>query len=126
MKEKIAEKQEELGQESISGSDIQNIITNIEKQKPSVIHCTDCAARYQRTQVLVLSLTSYCRHKAVMRRLEGSNPKWLAHPGAAQLMTVLGAITCCNSKLRVVFCRDTFDYSQLFEHDLICEEFGEC
>ena len=125
-KEKITEKLEQLNREPITGLEMQKLVANVEEQKPSIVHCSNCSNRHQKAQVMVLSLTSYCRHKAAMRRLEGLKPKWLSHSKAGHILSALGAITSHNSKLRIVFCRDTFDYSQLFEHDLICEEFGKC
>ena len=96
-----------------------------EEQKPFSTGCKNCSIRRPKAQVLVLSLTSYCRHKAVMKRIEEANPDWLSQPRAKQLIVALGAYTTSNPMLRLVFCRDSFDYSQLFEHDLICEEFGK-
>ena len=101
-----------------------NITLNAEEKLLSS-HCTSCGQRPFKAQILVLSLTAYCRHKAVMKRLEMGRSDWLSRPEANQLLASFGAYTTDNPKLRLVFCRDTFDYSQLFEHDLICEEFGE-
>ena len=72
----------------------------------------------------MLSINAYCRHKAIAKRIEGTERHWLSKSGAAPLLAALGAFTTDNPKARVVFCRDTFDYPQLFEHELICEELG--
>ena len=121
----FGEKLEQFSRGPSPGIEMQKSISSVEEQKPSIVCCTKCASRQQKAQVMVLSLTSYCRHKAVMRRLDGSKLNWLGAPGASRLLSSLGAYTSDNPKMRIVFCRDSFDYSQLFEHDLICEEFGE-
>ncbi|CAK8688092.1 unnamed protein product [Clavelina lepadiformis] len=83
--------------------------------------CFNCSPRHK-AQVIILSMSSYCRHKAVMKRIEALGPDWLARPGVLEQLAALGALTSDNPKTRIVFCRDSFDYPQLFEHDLICEE----
>uniref|UniRef100_F6ZGN5 BAH domain-containing protein n=1 Tax=Ciona intestinalis TaxID=7719 RepID=F6ZGN5_CIOIN len=79
-----------------------------------------------KAEVLMLSVSAYCRHKALMKRIEGTERDWLERPGAGLMLAALGIFTSDNPRARVVFCRDTFDYPQLFEHDLICEELGKC
>lgn len=60
-----------------------------------------------------------------MKRFENIDLNSLSQPKAKRLLDASGAYTTSNPMLRIVFCRESFDYSQLFEHDLICEEFGE-
>lgn len=40
-------------------------------------------------------------------------------------LTALGLYTSSNDRSRIVFCRDSFDYPQLLEHEFVCEELGE-
>nr|XP_026691519.1 uncharacterized protein LOC100186329 [Ciona intestinalis] len=84
--------------------------------------CQCNGARRHKAEVLMLSVSAYCRHKALMKRIEGTERDWLERPGAGLMLAALGIFTSDNPRARVVFCRDTFDYPQLFEHDLICEE----
>jgi len=79
----------------------------------------------RKAEVVVLNMNSYCRHKAMMKRMEGMDKTWLALPSCQSALAALGVFANDNTKARVVFCRDTFDYPQLLEHDLICEELGE-
>nr|CAB3262997.1 uncharacterized protein LOC100186329 [Phallusia mammillata] len=81
-----------------------------------------CEPPRHKAEVVMLSMNAYCRHKALMKRVQHVDRDWLARPGAKTFLTALGAVTSENPKARVVFCRDTFEYPQLFEHDLICEE----
>ncbi|XP_058809368.1 AT-rich interactive domain-containing protein 5B-like [Phymastichus coffea] len=67
------------------------------------------------TKVVVLSYPRYCRYRALMRRLEGSEPKWLASSAVA----ALGGFAALPGT-RVLFCRDTFDYPDLETHELLC------
>ena len=77
-----------------------------------------------RAKVLMLSLNAYCRHKAIIKRIEGLGKEWLSKPGSTQMLSALGAFIGDSPRTRVVFCRETFDYPQLFEHEMICEELG--
>lgn len=86
--------------------------------------CKPCHGSQHRAKVLMLSLNAYCRHKAIVKRLEGAGKQWMTKPGSLQILSALGAFISDNPKTRVVFCRDTFDYPQLFEHEMICEELG--
>ena len=86
--------------------------------------CRSCTGKQQRAKVLMLSLSAYCRHKAIVKRIEGIGKDWLSKPGSSQILSALGAFIGDNPRARVVFCRDTFDYPQLFEHEMICEELG--
>ncbi|OXU27406.1 hypothetical protein TSAR_003275 [Trichomalopsis sarcophagae] len=67
------------------------------------------------TKVVVLSYPRYCRYRALLRRLEGSESSWLCSSVAA----ALGGFTA-TSGTRVLFCRDTFDYPDLETHELLC------
>ncbi|KAH0551824.1 hypothetical protein KQX54_001778 [Cotesia glomerata] len=69
----------------------------------------------QNTKVVVLSYPRYCRYRALLRRLEGSEPSWLS----TSLAAALGGFTALPGT-RVLFCRDTFDYPDLETHELLC------
>lgn len=69
----------------------------------------------QNTRVVVLSYPRYCRYRALLRRLEGSEPSWLS----TALAAALGGFTALPGT-RVLFCRDTFDYPDLETHELLC------
>lgn len=84
------------------------------------INSSNNAASNEGTKVIVLSYARYCRYRALMRRLEGSEPKWLASSAAA----ALGGFNA-NPGTRVLFCRDTFDYPDLETHELLCNHLGE-
>ncbi|KAF5276069.1 hypothetical protein FQA39_LY00865 [Lamprigera yunnana] len=66
--------------------------------------------------VVILSYPSYCRYRAMMKRLEGVEDEYLKH----KVVTVLGGFTAINKNTRVLFCRDTFDYPELEGHELLC------
>jgi hypothetical protein len=72
------------------------------------------------TKVVVLSYPRYCRYRALLQRLEGSEPSWLCSSIAA----ALGGFTALPGT-RVLFCRDTFDYPDLETHELLCNHLGE-
>ena len=72
------------------------------------------------TKVVVLSYPRYCRYRALLRRLEGSEPSWLWSSVAA----AVGGFTV-NPGTRVLFCRDTFDYPDLETHELLCNHLGK-
>lgn len=72
------------------------------------------------TRVVVLSYPRYCRYRALLRRLEGSEPSWLCTSVAA----ALGGFTALPGT-RVLFCRDTFDYPDLETHELLCNHLGK-
>ncbi|XP_043268787.1 AT-rich interactive domain-containing protein 5B-like isoform X2 [Venturia canescens] len=67
------------------------------------------------TRVIVLSYPRYCRYRALLRRLEGTEPLWLSSSIAA----ALGGFTALPGT-KVLFCRDTFDYPDLETHELLC------
>ena len=71
------------------------------------------------TKVVVLSYPRYCRYRALLRRLEGSEPSWLCSSVAA----AVGGFTALPGT-RVLFCRDTFDYPDLETHELLCNHLG--
>ncbi|KAK4882791.1 hypothetical protein RN001_006110 [Aquatica leii] len=66
--------------------------------------------------VIILSYPSYCRYRAMMKRLEGVEDEYLKH----KVVKVLGGFTVLNKNTRVLFCRDTFDYPELEGHELLC------
>lgn len=72
------------------------------------------------TRVIVLSYPRYCRYRALLRRLEGTEPLWLSSSIAA----ALGGFTALPGT-KVLFCRDTFDYPDLETHELLCNHLGK-
>ena len=73
-------------------------------------------------KVVVLSYARYCRYRALLRRLEGSESEYLNTPAA---LAMGGLPRDADLKgTRVLFCRDTFDYPDLETHELLCNHLG--
>lgn len=66
--------------------------------------------------VVVLSYPRYCRYRAIMKRVESVEGKWLQ----SQVIRALGGFSCTSKNTRVLFCKDTFDYPDLEGHELLC------
>ncbi|XP_014221711.1 flocculation protein FLO11-like isoform X2 [Trichogramma pretiosum] len=66
-------------------------------------------------KVVVLSYARYCRYRALIRRLEGSESKW----ASTEMAAALGGFFASNDT-KILFCRDTFDYPDLETHEMLC------
>lgn len=96
--------------------------SDVEKQQKEFESNMNCVKKQDnQSRVVVLSYPRYCRYRALLRRLEGSEPSWLASSVAA----ALGGFTALPGT-RVLFCRDTFDYPDLETHELLCNHLGLC
>lgn len=69
------------------------------------------------SNVLVLSYPAYCRYRSTLKRLEGHNQTDYMRQAVVEAIGGRAA-PCPNT--RVVFCKDTFDYPELEDHELLC------
>lgn len=69
------------------------------------------------SNVLVLSYPAYCRYRSTLKRLEGH-----CHTDYMKRAVVeaIGGRAAPSPNTRVVFCKDTFDYPELEDHELLC------
>ncbi|KAF5299505.1 hypothetical protein FQR65_LT01088 [Abscondita terminalis] len=84
--------------------------TDIEKEQITT------ALKLNGPSVIILSYPTYCRYRAMMKRLEGVEDEYLKH----KVVKILGGFTVQHKNTRVLFCRDTFDYPELEGHELLC------
>ncbi|KAB7498621.1 AT-rich interactive domain-containing protein 5B [Armadillidium nasatum] len=66
--------------------------------------------------VIVLSYDSYCRMRALLKRLEGVEEEAMK----SNIVKALGGFVVPSRRTRLLFCRDVFDYPELEGHDLLC------
>ncbi|CAH1783849.1 unnamed protein product [Owenia fusiformis] len=69
------------------------------------------------TDVLIVSYSTYCRYKAVLKRLEGCTDKWLTNA----VVQAIGGITVSKPNTRILFCRQTFESEDIQGHKFRCE-----
>lgn len=70
--------------------------------------------------VIVLSYDSYCRMRALLKRLEGIEEEAMK----TKVVKALGGFIVPSRRTRLLFCRDVFDYPELEGHDLLCNHLG--
>uniref|UniRef100_A0A182T663 ARID domain-containing protein n=1 Tax=Anopheles maculatus TaxID=74869 RepID=A0A182T663_9DIPT len=68
------------------------------------------------SKVAVLSFSRYCRYRALLKRLEGVQHAWLRNA----LVETLGGFVAPVPDMRIMFCKETFDYPELETHELLC------
>ncbi|XP_037917887.1 mucin-5AC-like isoform X2 [Hermetia illucens] len=68
------------------------------------------------TRVAVLSYPRYCRYRATLKRLENVGDEWFRN----SVVAALCGFSSIRPDMRVMFCRDTFDYPELETHELLC------
>jgi len=66
--------------------------------------------------VVVVSASQYCRFRGVLKRLDGSQDKWLRN----SLIVALGGFAAKTRNTFVMFAKEIFDYPELEEHPLLC------
>lgn len=71
--------------------------------------------------MLVLSYPAYCRYRSTLKRLEGHNQKDYMRQAVVE---AIGGRAAPSQNTRVVFCKDTFDYPELEDHELLCNHLG--
>ena len=108
------------------------VIVTPDANRPSPV--AGCARRgVGRCGVVVLSYAQYCRHRALLRRLEGRADAWTTHavviaaiggglPGGG--LPDGGASGRASGGTRVLFCRNTFEHPLLQEHELRRDHLG--
>ncbi|XP_046450396.1 uncharacterized protein LOC124198559 isoform X2 [Daphnia pulex] len=69
------------------------------------------------SNVLVLSYPAYCRYRSTLKRLEGHNQTDYMRQAVVE---AIGGRAAPSPNTRVVFCKDTFDYPELEDHELLC------
>ena len=76
----------------------------------------------QGSNVIVLSYPAYCRYRSTLKRLEGHN---YADYMRQAVVEAIGGRPAPLPNTRVVFCKDTFDYPELEDHELLCNHLGK-
>ena len=74
----------------------------------------------QTNEVMVLSYPAYCRYRAALKRLENCDEQYTRHA----VMMAIGGASPPGPNTRVVFCKDTFEYPELEDHELLCNHLG--
>ncbi|XP_057367504.1 LOW QUALITY PROTEIN: uncharacterized protein LOC130688544 [Daphnia carinata] len=69
------------------------------------------------SNVLVLSYPAYCRYRSTLKRLEGHNQTDYMRQAVVE---AIGGRAAPLPNTRVVFCKNTFDYPELEDHELLC------
>lgn len=87
--------------------------SDIEKEKQNRANCKE---EDDGPAVVILSYPRYCRYRAMMRRLEGLEDKYLKY----KLVKALGGFAVNFKNTRVMFCKDTFEYPELEGHEMLC------
>lgn len=64
----------------------------------------------------VLSFSRYCRYRSMLKRLEGVQDAWLRSTLVANLSGFVAPVP----NMRIMFCKETFDYPELETHELLC------
>lgn len=73
------------------------------------------------SNVIVLSYPAYCRYRSTLKRLEGHNHTDYMRQAVVE---ALGGRVAPGPNTRVVFCKSTFDYPELEDHELLCNHLG--
>ena len=73
------------------------------------------------SNILVLSYPAYCRNRSTLKRLEGHNQTDYMRQAVVE---AIGGRAAPSPNTRVVFCKDTFDYPELEDHELLCNHLG--
>ena len=71
--------------------------------------------------VIVLSYDSYCRMRALLKRLEGIEEDTMK----SKTVKALGGFVVPSRRTKLLFCRDVFEYPELEGHDLLCNHLGK-
>jgi len=66
--------------------------------------------------VVVVSAPQYCRFRAVLKRLDGVEKRWMRN----SLVMALGGFATKTRNTFVMFAKEIFDYPELEEHPLLC------
>ena len=69
---------------------------------------------------MVLSYPAYCRYRAALKRLENCQEDYMKHG----VVTAIGGVTAPGPNTKVVYCKDTFEYPELEDHELLCNHLG--
>ena len=72
-------------------------------------------------QVMVLSYPAYCRYRSALKRLERCEAQYMKQA----VVLAIGGRPAPSPNTRVVFCKDTFDYPELEDHQLLCNHLGQ-
>jgi len=100
-------------QSSSSFTNNENLDENCSSLLSSKTSCRKCCnyiSLRQRLEVVVLGYGEYCRYRSALKKLGTYN-------------TNSTTLTSGN-KRRVVFCRDSFEYPELIQNPLVCEEYA--
>lgn len=70
---------------------------------------------------MVLSYPAYCRYRSALKRLERCEAQYMKQA----VVVAIGGRPAPSPNTRVVFCKDTFDYPELEDHQLLCNHLGQ-
>ena len=72
------------------------------------------------TQLTILSFPQYCRYRAVLKRVESMENKWLRNA----IICAIGGITSYTKNNRIMYCRDLVDFPDLEDLEFRCDHLG--
>jgi len=88
------------------------------------IHCinifSDTKSADSSPDVVVMTYARYCRYRCMLKRLDGSEDKWMRNA----LVAALGGFAAEKDNNRVYFCRDIFEHADLDDFELRCDHLG--
>ena len=70
--------------------------------------------------VVIMTYPKYCRYRAVLKRIETVSEAWLKNV----LVMAIGGLTSMQRGMRVMFCREVFEYRDLEDLDFHLEHLG--
>ncbi|KAK7110247.1 AT-rich interactive domain-containing protein 5B-like isoform X2 [Littorina saxatilis] len=63
--------------------------------------------------VVIMTYPKYCRYRAVLKRIESLTDAWLKNT----LVMAIGGLTSLHRGMRIMFCREAFEYRDLEDFD---------
>lgn len=70
-----------------------------------------------KSQVIILSYNRYCRHKAILKRLESTGQQWMSCPE----VQAMGLLLVPHKGTRMFFCREEFEHPSLADNEQLCD-----
>uniref|UniRef100_A0A336MD33 CSON015346 protein n=1 Tax=Culicoides sonorensis TaxID=179676 RepID=A0A336MD33_CULSO len=68
------------------------------------------------SKVSVISYSRYCRYRATLKRLESVEDEWVR----STLVETITGFVANSPNMKIMFCRDTFEYPELETHENLC------
>ncbi|XP_071827980.1 uncharacterized protein [Apostichopus japonicus] len=70
-----------------------------------------------KSQVTILSYNRYCRHKAMLKRLESTGQQWWSCPEVRSM----GLVLVPHKGTKMLFCREEFEHPSLADNEQLCD-----